>query len=754
MSTLIVPVDLTAYCIGTLDAAGPARAFAGGSTDYSNQVSRDRPAFLGLNVSRDPSQAPLWPMEQGVHLHWAMPDALTRAPQGDALRFPALPNRWLVSRIAPDALTSRHWIVQSDLLSDTPPAAGHAPTVPVAVAAANGQPTQRGFRFLGATQVFDAGWSDPAPAANAARGLRAQTGADLHAVATGDIAFAAFYPNSRGVFGFHDDLTDLNPGPDGVALLYTVTGWYADPTQDPLRGAPTLAQLQQTLGWTCASADPKADRSLYNGLIQGLVWNPHTRYVDDAPTPIDGDVAIGNHPAEALAAYFRGLNSPATPIYEELLTLYATGLLPGLSAPAPGQLALLEETLHALQFSAQDAGTIYTVTRDDAEAIDLPLPLADALNQLNLLRLAADASAVQVRQARWQLFSAWLRLFSVDSGNQQAALSAFSSQFALQGAIDRHQREADDAVAAQAAAVRALLGSELTLTTAPAPSYRGPAEPVLLLAGDAAAPALRYGGDGRYHPSGYLPCRLADAVLDTVSIGPSTTLRAASYAPLAPPAPNRLPDPAVGALVLEAALLCTVIGARASGLAPAALAADLTAWTESGAARYYASAQGLPPSAVGVGAWPGANPWCSLAVLWQGHYHPLLATAQAGAAVDYPPRYFTANYLLDPNAPGAIAYQPGADGIHIDPASIDFDSRDPASGTHLYQGLSILSAASADNLRNQLARDLARQPDATLQTIADQLAATDISMQSMTGLNDQLLSRRRSLQLSIGVSAT
>ena len=34
------------------------------------------------------------------------------------------------------------------------------------------------------------------------------TGAELHAVETGDIAFAAFYPNSRSSFGFHDDLGD------------------------------------------------------------------------------------------------------------------------------------------------------------------------------------------------------------------------------------------------------------------------------------------------------------------------------------------------------------------------------------------------------------------------------------------------------------------------------------------------------------------------------------------------------------------
>ena len=65
MSALIVPVDVMAYCVGTLDAQGPARSFVGATTDFTNQTTANRPAFLGVNVTRDATQPPLWPLEAG-----------------------------------------------------------------------------------------------------------------------------------------------------------------------------------------------------------------------------------------------------------------------------------------------------------------------------------------------------------------------------------------------------------------------------------------------------------------------------------------------------------------------------------------------------------------------------------------------------------------------------------------------------------------------------------------------------------------
>ena len=744
MSGLIVPVDVMAYCVGTIDAHGPVQNFSGGTTDFRNQTKQGQ-AFLGINVTRDFSQAPLWPLESGVHLHWAMPDALTRAASdGGQVKFPALPNRWLVTRIVGNALGKKHWIITSDTLSSVAPGGNQTPTVPTMDATQT-----RGFRYLGAQEVFEANWREPTPPAGEA--LKDLSGYELHAVATGDIAFAAFYPNARSVFGFHDDLADLTDAP--AQLTYVVTGWYGTPVNDPLNGGRDLDDLQKDFAWTFTSAAAQPPSySLYSGLIQGIVWDPARRYVDDQPEPIEADVAIGNHPAEALAAYLRGKDHPEITAFEELLTLYITGLLAEFATPAAGQLALLEEALHELQFASLDGGTIYTVARGTDEVDDLPLALADALNDLNAAQQAADAAVVQVRQAKWHLFSNWYRLFLVTQDNQDAALNAFTAQFTLQAGIAQNWKAATDALAVKKLAVGNMLSGGLTLTEVPAERYYTPNEPVVLLAGDAAAPARRYGGDGRYHPSGFLVCRLDTDVLQALSIG-AATLKASQYSALTPPTPNQLPSPAIAALIEEAALLDTAIAAAVTGTAEATLDADLDAWLEGGEGPHlYDQPVGVPPSPVAVSAWLGENAWCSMIMLWEADFHPLLATANASGLVDTPADFFTANYSLDPDSPRAIAYQPGPGGISINPNTIDFDPSDPESGTQRYEGAAVLTATSADNLRNQLAKYLAHTHDSTLQTIADRLAVTDVAMQSLSGFHDALLTQQQALQLRIGVS--
>ena len=758
MSGLIVPVDVLAYCVGTQDARGPAQSFAGSSADYRYQTTSRRQAFLGINVTRDPDSSPVWALEAGVHLHWALPDALTRAANTDGrMTFPALPNRWLVTRVVGNAESAKHWIVQSDVLSTAPPHGKFVPTVSVAGATDPETGTaQRGFRYLGTWEVFTSQWAEPRARAQT---LRDMTGSDLHAVATGDIAFAAFYPDSRSVFGFHDDLADVATKPP-ANLMYVVTGWYDTPANDPLHAGLTVPELEAQLGWTCAAPVNKAvSYSLYSGLVQGIQWDPDTCYLTDANEPVDADIAIGNHPAEALAAYFCGAipDAPSAalpPEAEDLLTLYLTGLQPQMVTPSPDQFAELAEAMHELQFTGVDGGTVYTVMCGADEVTNLPLPLADALNLLNTRQQASDAAAAQVWQAKWQLFSSWYRVFEANQETQNQALAAFSDQYGLQRAIGDWAQTAADAAVAQRDMVQRMLADGQSLASIPASRYYTATEPVVLLAGDAAQVAKRYGGDGRYHPAGYLVCRRDADVLQALGIGSSTTLQASQFAALSPATPNNLPYPQVSALVEEAALLDAFIGAAASGVAEQTLAGDLVIWLELGQARYYGRPVGIPPSPVAVNEWRGANPWMSLTLVWEACFHPLLDTSADGALADYPPGFFTENYALDADDPRMIAYTPGKDGINIDPEKINFRTDIPNTGTIGYLGSSVLSATAVDNLRSRLARDSSQDLDPTLEKIAELLAHTDIALQGLTGFNDALLTRQSALQLAIGYAGT
>src|SRR5206468_4100454 len=157
--------------------------------------------------------------------------------------------------------------------------------------------------------------------------IKALFGSEIHAVASGDIAFAAFYPNARNIFGFYDDASDITvSGNTPVNLMYTVTGWFSNSANDPLSTNLTLAELQQQYSWTYSDGNsPTPSYSLYSGLVQDIEWNPNTHYITDSNTPVGLDVAVGNNPAETIAAYFRGINHPSLTIFEQLLTMFEMG---------------------------------------------------------------------------------------------------------------------------------------------------------------------------------------------------------------------------------------------------------------------------------------------------------------------------------------------------------------------------------------------------------------------------------------------
>ena len=142
-ATLIVPIDVAALCVGEPDVQGedpggiamglvPMADFsvlpdiADGTVYY-----RDRPYISSYAVANSAAFAGAMPLPKGIHLHWALPAGLSRSIQGDDRRqsFPAVPDRWLVTRVVIDAghqdqprVSTRSWVVESDRLSQAPTA--------------------------------------------------------------------------------------------------------------------------------------------------------------------------------------------------------------------------------------------------------------------------------------------------------------------------------------------------------------------------------------------------------------------------------------------------------------------------------------------------------------------------------------------------------------------------------------------------------------------------------------------------------
>ncbi|MDQ3928065.1 MAG: hypothetical protein M3328_02840, partial [Chloroflexota bacterium] len=473
---LVVPVDVAAFCIGQ-DDVETANNFAGATTAYDNQTTSSTPAFIGSNVTRGFDVAPWDPMGQGVHLHWALPDALTRASTTSGnLNFPATPNRWLVTRIVANGNQpgSRSWLVESDTLLTSRTSGDKPVTLPVKDANQN-------YRYLGTSTGFDANWREPQLAAN--QTLVALSNSELNAVTSGDISFAAFYPNARNVFGFYDTLDDLQvSGQQPVNLTYVVSGWFSNAQNDPLNGGVALPTIQANYGWTYDSADTQAPSyTIYNGIVQDVAWNPTTQYVlaQGQQQPLQADLAIGNTPPEALSAYFRALDYPNNAFFETLFTAFQAGLLTTLQQPSPDQLAGLYESLHAARFGGSNAGTIYTVMQvDDAgnetEVLTLPLVLADSLNLLNSYQQQYDLCQAEEEQYVWQLFADWYRIFRGDPSLQQAAYRATAERYSNFAKLDQTCQQLKTQLDAQCAVVQGQLAEHNVLKAVPATPYASP----------------------------------------------------------------------------------------------------------------------------------------------------------------------------------------------------------------------------------------------------------------------------------------
>ena len=189
-------------------------------------------------------------LEAGIHLHWALPDALTASTilsdQGSkSVIFPAVPDLWLVVRFNPGASSATPlakrtwsaWVVDSIGQIATPLAQWTPPTQRDATKVH----TLAGV-LPNASSVGHPGWGlwDTAPV----------DGSDQ----TFDPMMAAYYPESRKRFGFYDSLQGA--GTKGN-VSYLVVGWFWTDKHDPLSVAYSPSHLLDV--WkTATSTSPQA----------------------------------------------------------------------------------------------------------------------------------------------------------------------------------------------------------------------------------------------------------------------------------------------------------------------------------------------------------------------------------------------------------------------------------------------------------------------------------------------------------------
>ncbi len=224
-------------------------------------------ANISESIVSQPFQSQNLHLKKGVHLHWSMPDALTRGiHHGEQTRFPALPNRWLVTRSRESGsknwVAEETWVVESDYVLPLPEKgdknyeeyalaerdrSGAISYFYREIAPDSAEP----FRYVG-RQLPLGDWLNEKPKPPSSSFFPADK--PLTALGYGEIAFAAFYPNCHSVFGFYD----------GGALdkeseyQYEVIGWHSHDSHDPV----TRLLLGAAILNYCKSGAPGKDQDV------------------------------------------------------------------------------------------------------------------------------------------------------------------------------------------------------------------------------------------------------------------------------------------------------------------------------------------------------------------------------------------------------------------------------------------------------------------------------------------------------------
>ncbi len=519
------------------------------------------------NISDDlvsyPFQDRALVLPKGVHLHWALPDALARGrsettkEQGHRLNFPAVPNRWLVTRSV-NGNTDRQWIVESDYLYPNDydfPSSNETSLRSIAIPfPCDREKGECPFRYLGRKMLR----SDPAGAGEylSTKGYRLtavgfevdpirSSGSQPTPAGFGDPTFAAFYPNCLSVFGLHDP-----DAPENVAgLKYDVIGWFTNKDHDCL---PFLSSLSPAGRKTITTADDfkEALKEAYGWEIQGVFAEfPNATIfhasIDMAPPlePLSKTVtvtaAIGNTVTEALSAYLGKGNVPElktrpADLERQLEALHLADRIDHLTIDIGPK---FQHARHDRGFSTVSGGTVWTVrvpnkTGEHTTPVEpLEPDIASLLNKLNIAQRDYERAVNKLDSMQKQLFADWYKYMlcayppadAPDDYPDIDEVRYFIAKSDLK-LIENQKTACGNAKSTLGTSWQTLnekVKSPYVLQSRPATRYYRPHEPVVLIAG--ADDGLRQ--TERHAASDAPVCNVLDQQVDLTNVSAIDSIR-------------------------------------------------------------------------------------------------------------------------------------------------------------------------------------------------------------------------------------
>lgn len=709
---LIVPINLQALCIGSLDV--DENKFIKSTADFSLLPYEDAPrmrANISEHILSHPFASDKTSLPKGVHLHWSLPDALTKGGTNEKgeLSFPTVPNRWLVTRIKDNSSSAKSWIIESDYLSKVQ-LDKVTPTVTVPYDYGNA-PENQPYRYMGR-------------AIPCSEFSSVEKGKEyyekLTTIGYGELTFASSYANCSSVFGFHDDLADLEGEINNIS--YVVTGWYDDPNDDFLKTSDIeLLEFFQANNWSFqddAENNINKDQSgsLYSGLIKNIYWEPGKSYLKQPESGTDIVFAPTNIEAlSALFAKYASLDKPhSKQKIEELMNILQLGLLKNIQQP--GIFFKLSQDLNNKRFQHRGGGKTYTlVPNKDSEADNgnqagdpsrLPSKNYDCLsdgvskklNELNIAQQQFDQLANAIMTLRQQIFMDWYKYMvqKYDTDTETSDVEFGDIEIFVKKEINTLLEKLETKFDASEKKVADLKGElesvpGFTLQNIGGSRYYFPADPVVLLANSEGR--WNYAGERNKTSDGTLLCRTSDQIINCKN---SETLKTFMV-------PNVPFKQDLTNLIQEAVFL-SGDGEKGSGVIPEKIA---------------------------VQDWGDEDPWLPLTMQWQVQYEHLKKTEEYG---QYSQNHIMDNFKFDQSDELVYKAQaPELDAKEIEP----------------YNGHIILTPGARSNLAEKIKQEVKHNPDPELEKLLAEIKNISVLSQSLNGFQESLLMQKKSLQMEV-----
>lgn len=416
MNYLLLPIHINAWLTDTSTSIPAPMADFSLLPYHDGQVARNAEnSFTGDSISTPPFSNKKMQMRAGLHLHWALPNALTQIltlPDGTS-NYPAVPDRWLIIKEV-NGQTSQY-IVESSYLYPKGQYDVKAITMPYF------QDATQPFRYMGKTSLLS-NWQ----AAESSSYYP-----NLSAVGYGEATFAAYFPNCLSVFGFYDGEANSENLSNAT---YTLIGYNQQSNTDELYEfvqnyfslypSATDNQLLAAIEafFQCSISNDSAQLPNYLLCCGRLVFPQNIENTSPPELTANNEaISLGNTGTEAMAAYLAAnIDSNYQNIIEN--QIIATQGLDILQSNNIDAGAKFEEMRHNQNFNAIEGGIRWVINKEninqnianadsskDAAKVFLPENLGNLLNHLNELQGQYNKALYYVLDSQRQIFYDWYK---------------------------------------------------------------------------------------------------------------------------------------------------------------------------------------------------------------------------------------------------------------------------------------------------------------------------------------------------------